>query len=174
MIAILGFSGSEARSASGATRVSCPTPYDAEIDAAVEDVSTVWTVPCALIKAVIQQESAFEAMALSRSGAVGLMQVLPRNAALLGVAPEELWVPRTNILAGTRLLAILLRHYRGDVVSALVAYNARPRKRFAPVPENGETEGYVRAIMRRWRESERCPGLYTPMGRFVPRHRLYR
>jgi soluble lytic murein transglycosylase-like protein len=158
MIAILGCGGSEARSASRATRVSCTTPYDAEIDAAVEDASTVWTVPCALIKAVIQQESAFDPTALSRSGAVGLMQVLPRNAALLRVPPEELWVPRTNILAGTRLLAILLRHYRGDVVSALVAYNARPRRRFASVPENGETATFVRRVLNAWRAAERCAG----------------
>ena len=158
-IALAGSTAPEAHFVSRAARVRCTTRYKAEIDAAVEDVATVWAVPRTLIKAVIQQESAFDPTALSPAGAVGLMQVLPRNAILLGVAPEELWVPKTNILAGTRLLAVLLRHYRGDVVSALVAYNARPRKRFAPVPDNGETEGYVGAVMRRWRENERCPGL---------------
>ena len=173
-IALAGSTAPEAHFVSRAARVICTTPYEAEIDAAVGDVATVWAVPRALIKAVIQQESAFDPTALSPAGAVGLMQVLPRNAILLGVAPEELWVPKTNILAGTRLLAILLRHYRGDVVSALVAYNARPRKRFAPVPDNGETEGYVGAVMRRWRENERCPGLQARLGRFVPRHRGYR
>jgi hypothetical protein len=64
--------------------------------------------------------------------------------------------PGPNILAGTRLLAVLLRHYRGDVVSALVAYNARPRMRLAPVPENGETPGYVRRVLGSWRDAERC------------------
>jgi hypothetical protein len=155
-IALVGSTGPEARSASRAARVSCTTPYGAEIDAALEDVSSVWTVPRALIKAVIQRESAFDPTALSRAGAIGLMQVLPRNAPRLGVALEDLWVPRANILAGTRLLAILLRHYRGDVVSALVAYDGRPRRLFAPVPENGETQEYVRAVVEGWRRFERC------------------
>jgi hypothetical protein len=132
------------------------TPYELEIDAAVEDVATVWTIPRALIQAIIQQESAFDPMALSRGGAVGLMQILPRNAAALGVAPEELWLPKVNVLAGTRLLAILLRHYQGDVISALVAYNARPRKLFAPLPANGETGPYVRRVVVLWRFFQRC------------------
>jgi soluble lytic murein transglycosylase-like protein len=124
----------------------------------------VWAVPHALIKAVIQQESAFDPTALSPAGAVGLMQVLPRNAILLGVAPEELWVPKTNILAGTRLLAILLRHYQGDLVSALVGYNSRPRRLFAPLPENGETAPYVRAVLRRLRSFEKCAGAGSGAG----------
>jgi len=65
-------------------------------------------------------------------------------------------VPRLNILAGTRLVAVLLRHYQGDVVSALLAYNARPRPIFAPLPENGETELYVRAVLEAWTRFQRC------------------
>jgi soluble lytic murein transglycosylase len=127
-----------------------------EIDGEVEEVSRVWTVHPSLVKAIIHRESAFKPRALSRAGAVGLMQVLPQNAERLALRAEELWVPGLNILAGTRLLAVLFRHYRGDVVSALVAYNARPRRIFAPLPENGETEQYVRAVLKRWRWLERC------------------
>jgi soluble lytic murein transglycosylase-like protein len=142
----------------GRRAVPCENRYHSEIREASASVSTVWTVPVALIKAVIWQESAFDPRAVSRAGAVGLMQVLPRNAQLLGVTPYDLWEPATNILAGARLLAILLRHYRGDVVSALVAYNARPRRLFAPLPENGETAPYVRAVLRCWRSFEKCAG----------------
>jgi hypothetical protein len=46
-----------------------------------------------------------------------------------------------------RLLAVLLRHYEGDVISALVAYNARPRRLFAPIPRNGETPAYVWKVL---------------------------
>ncbi len=130
---------------------SSPPPpdmrYDREIAAAIEDVHDVHHVPAALVKAVITQESSWSPRAVSRAGALGLMQLLPATAAKVGVSREELFDPAKNILAGVRLLAVLLRHYRGDVISALTAYNARPRELFAPIPQNGETPGYVRAVL---------------------------
>lgn len=130
---------------------SSPPPpdmrYDREIAAAIEDVHDVHHVPAALVKAVIMQESSWNPRAVSRAGALGLMQLLPATAAKVGVSREELFDPAKNILAGVRLLAVLLRHYRGDVISALTAYNARPRELFAPIPQNGETPGYVRAVL---------------------------
>ena len=132
--------------------VASPAPardalYDREIAAAIQDVEEVHHVPTALVKAVIAQESSWNPRAVSRAGAVGLMQLLPATAAKVGVSREELFDPAKNILAGVRLLAVLLRHYRGDVISALTAYNARPRELFAPIPQNGETPGYVRAVL---------------------------
>jgi soluble lytic murein transglycosylase-like protein len=129
---------------------SPPSPdmrYEREIAAAIEDVHDVHHVPAALVKAVITRESSWSPRAVSRAGALGLMQLLPATAAKVGVSREELFDPARNILAGVRLLAILLRHYRGDVISALTAYNARPRELFAPIPQNGETPGYVRAVL---------------------------
>jgi soluble lytic murein transglycosylase-like protein len=123
------------------------TLYDHEIAAAIEDVQEVHHVPAALVKAVITQESSWNPRAVSRAGALGLMQLLPATAAKVGVSREELFDPAKNILAGVRLLAVLLRHYRGDVISALTAYNARPRQPFAPIPQNGETPGYVKAVL---------------------------
>jgi soluble lytic murein transglycosylase-like protein len=136
--------------------VPCKSGYDAEIGAAVREVASLWPVPPPLVKAIIRQESAFDPNALSSAGAVGLMQVLPRNAEALGMTREELWEPRRNILAGTRLLAVLLRHYQGDVISALVAYNTRPRKLHAPLPDNRETAPYVLEVLWGWRAFERC------------------
>jgi soluble lytic murein transglycosylase-like protein len=130
--------------------------WDAEIQEAVRDVASVWSIPVALIKGVIRRESDFHPTAHSLAGAIGLMQVMPHNARRLGFSPEALWQPAYNILAGTRLLAVLLRHYRGDVVSALVAYNARPRRPSAPLPTNGETPAYVHAVLREWARFEAC------------------
>ena len=121
--------------------------FDPEIALAVASTREVYPVPPALVRAIIRQESSFNPRALSRVGARGLMQVMPANAQRLGVTPEELWVPVKNILAGVRLLAVLLDHYRGDVISALVAYNARARPLFAPLPHNHETPRYVLRVL---------------------------
>jgi len=75
------------------------------------------------------------------------MQVMPFNAPRVGLAERDLLDPAKNILAGVRLLAVLLEHYKGDLISALVAYNARPRKLFAPLPRNGETPAYVARVL---------------------------
>ena len=130
--------------------------FEADIQSAVHAVAGVWSIPPSFVRAVIRQESDFNPNALSRAGAIGLMQVLPSNAQRLGFTPEALWKPAKNILAGVRLLAVLLRHYQGDVISALVAYNGRPRPRLAPLPDNQETPLYVRAVLRFWANFEKC------------------
>jgi len=129
-------------------------PYRQEIAEAVAEVQDIWRVPVSLVQAVIRQESAFNSRALSKAGAIGLMQVMPFNAERLGFTPEELWEPAKNVLAGTRHLAVLLRHYDGDLISALVAYNARPRPLGAPLPRNGETPAYVARVLRFFREHQ--------------------
>ena len=92
------------------------------------------------------------------------MQLLPATAAKVGVSREELFDPAKNILAGVRLLAVLLRHYNGDVISALTAYNARPRQLFAPIPQNGETPGYVEAVLANYARYSKQPMPVTPGG----------
>jgi len=136
-----------------------PPPYEAEIAAAIADVAEVWPVPPALVRAVIRTESAFNPRAVSRVGAKGLMQLMPETATKVGVADADLFTPAKNILAGVRLLAALLKHYEGDVVSALVAYNSGPKSP-AHVPENGETPEYVTRILTFWRDYD--PTLPAP------------
>jgi soluble lytic murein transglycosylase-like protein len=129
-----------------------PEPaYEQEIAAAVADVEGIHYVPPALVKSIVRVESDFNPHALSHKGAVGLMQVMPFNAARVGLTAPQLWSPASNILAGTRLLAVLLQYYRGDLISALVAYNGRPQKAFAPPPRNGETPRYVSSVLRWFR-----------------------
>lgn len=132
-----------------------PSTYDAAIAHAVREVEGVWNIPPSLVRAIIRRESAFDPRARSPAGAIGLMQVMPFNAARVGLTEAELWDPAKNILAGVRLLAVLLKHYRGDLVSALVAYNARPRSLRAPIPQNGETPAYVEAVLRFYEEAKR-------------------
>lgn len=143
-----------------------PPPYEAEITAAIADVAEVWPVPPALVRAVIRTESAFNPRAVSRVGAKGLMQLMPETATKVGVADADLFTPAKNILAGVRLLAALLKHYEGDVVSALVAYNSGP-KTPAHVPENGETPAYVARILTFWREYD--PSLPAPAKKPPPK-----
>lgn len=135
-----------------------PPLWDAEIKAAVADVADVWPVPPALVRAVIRQESANNPRAVSPAGAKGLMQLMPATAVKVGVAEKELFTPARNILAGVRLLAALLKHYEGDVVSALVAYNSGPKTK-AQVPSNGETPEYVTRILTYWRELDSTVGV---------------
>jgi soluble lytic murein transglycosylase-like protein len=144
--------------------------FEADIPSAVHAVAEVWPIPPSFVRAIIRQESDFNPHALSRAGAIGLMQVLPSNAQRLGFTPEALWKPAENILAGVRLLAVLLRHYQGDVISALVAYNGRPRPRLAPLPDNRETPRYVRAVLRFWANFERCEGGGLESGKTARSH----
>jgi soluble lytic murein transglycosylase-like protein len=136
-----------------------PVPFEAEIDAALAETAGIYPVPKALVIAVISAESGFRTRAVSPAGAKGLMQLMPSTARRVGIAEAELFDPRKNILGGVRLLSVLLRHYDGDVVSALVAYNARPRPRLSPLPRNGETPTYVFRVLARIRAFQRGAGL---------------
>jgi soluble lytic murein transglycosylase-like protein len=100
--------------------------------------SVIYPVPKALVVTVLSVESGFRPRAVSRVGAKALMQLMPYTARRVGIAERELFNPRRNVLGGVRLLAVLVRHYEGDVISALAAYDARPRRLFAPIPRNGE------------------------------------
>jgi soluble lytic murein transglycosylase-like protein len=129
--------------------------FEAEIALALADVAPVHPVPANLVRAIIACESNFDPSATSRAGAVGLMQVMPFNASKVGLHETNLQIPRLNVLVGVRLLAVLLKHYDGDIVSALVAYNAGPQPKGAPIPANGETPAYVRCVLERMRSLER-------------------
>lgn len=76
-----------------------------------------------LVRAVIRHESAWNSAARSRKGAIGLMQLMPGTARLLGVDPFN---PEQNIAGGIRYLANLLALWSGDLDAALVAYVAGP------------------------------------------------
>ena len=126
--------------------------YGQLVDAALADTGAIWPVPKALVFGVMRQESAFDPRAVSKAGARGLMQLMPYNAAKVGLAPEDLFDPGRNIVAGVRLLAVLLRYYQGDVISTLIAYNSHPRELGSPVPNNGETPDYCLRVLAYYQE----------------------
>ena len=82
-----------------------------------------------LVKAVMRQESGFDPFARSKTGAIGLMQVMPATARVIGVSDNQLWNERTNIEAGSWLLAHALAYWRTRPVDdpvpfVLAEYNA--------------------------------------------------
>lgn len=134
-------------------------PYEAEIDAALAETAAIYPVPKALVIAVISVESDFRPRAVSPAGAQGLMQLMPFTARRVGIEERHLFDPAQNILAGVRVLAVLLRHYEGDVIAALVGYNARPRRLSSPIPRNGETPTYVWKVLARARQFNVVPAV---------------
>jgi soluble lytic murein transglycosylase-like protein len=109
-----------------------------------------------LIRAVIQVESGWNTDVVSSKGAMGLMQLMPRTAEMLGV--EDAFDPEQNLEGGVKYLSQLTDKYEGDVEKALAAYNAGPsRVDAAGGPPFSVTRRYVDNIMalyHHYREEE--------------------
>ncbi len=101
-----------------------------------------------LLAAVVRAESGGHARAVSRTGARGLMQLMPGTAATLGVADS--FAPAQNVEGGTKYLDQLLTRYQDNIALALAAYNAGPGAvdRYHGVPPYRETRAYVAGIIR--------------------------
>lgn len=125
----------------------------------IREAAETYDLDPALIRSVIETESAFNASAVSPVGAAGLMQLMPTVAESLGV--QNLFDPRENIMAGAQLLRELIDRYRGNLPLVLAGYNAGPtavaryRGRVPPYPE---TRGYVRKVTRLIKESREASG----------------
>jgi soluble lytic murein transglycosylase len=107
-------------------------------------------IPPALVKAVIAAESSFDEQAVSRAGAMGLMQLMPQTAALLGVA--EPFRAEPNVFGGTAYLRTLHDRYQ-SWTTTLAAYNAGPSAvdHYRGVPPFAETREYVRRVLSYYR-----------------------
>lgn len=128
---------------------AAPSRRGSEFDAIIEDHAQAKGLHPALVRAVIEAESAFNPRAVSRVGAMGLMQLMPGTAKDLGV--NDPFDPVENIRGGTTYLRSLLDRFDGDVRLALAAYNAGPGavERYDGVPPYRETRGYVAKISNR-------------------------
>ncbi len=117
------------------------------INAAIETYSKAYGLDPKLIRAVIKEESGFQPFALSTSGAMGLMQLMPGTAAGLGVT--DAYNIEQNILGGTQYLYYQLKDFDGDLSLALAAYNAGPNavKQYGGIPPYEQTQRYVKKVL---------------------------
>lgn len=101
-----------------------------------------------LLRAVARRESAFKPCAVSPAGAMGLMQLMPETASMLGV--EDPFDTAQSIFGGARFLRFLLDRFQNDLPLALAAYNAGPSAvdHYGGVPPYTETRDYVSSILR--------------------------
>jgi len=121
-----------------------PAPYAREIT----DAASRYGIPERLVIAVIRAESGFNARAVSRKGAQGLMQLMPSTASVLGV--RNSFDPRENIEGGVRHLRGLLDRFPGNLSFAIAAYNAGEKAvaAFGGIPPYPETQDYVVRVLR--------------------------
>lgn len=122
-----------------------------DLEPMVQRVATANGVQPALLKAVIEVESGFNARALSSKGAVGLMQVMPTTAARYG--QYDLYSPEENLAVGAHYLHDLIVMFKGDVRLAVAAYNAGENavlRNGGKIPPYAETQQYVPMVMDRY------------------------
>jgi soluble lytic murein transglycosylase-like protein len=112
----------------------------------IREAAALYRVSPDLIRSVVQAESAFDPMAISRTGAMGLMQLMPEVARVFEI--QNPFDPRENIMGGTRLLRELLDSHHNNIPLVLAAYNAGPAAvaRYRGIPPFRETRGYVKKI----------------------------
>jgi peptidoglycan lytic transglycosylase len=133
-----------------------------------------------LIAAIIREESQFDVKAVSRVGAIGLMQVMPSTAntvahrvGLPAVGREDLFDQETNIRIGVRYVEQLLEQFSGNLVYTIASYNAGPiavgnwiaqnrgqsQDEFVELIPYQETRQYVKRVLRSYREYVRLGGV---------------
>ena len=130
------------------SNISGKTSYP-ELEDVINDCAEKYNIDNELIRAMIQVESGWNTDAVSNKGAQGLMQLMPRTAAMLGV--DDPFDPVQNIEGGVRYISDLTDKYRGDIEKALAAYNAGPaRVDSGNIPD--VSKRYVRNIMAIYRK----------------------
>jgi soluble lytic murein transglycosylase-like protein len=124
-------------------------------DSVIRAAAQRYQLPESLLRAVIHTESNYYAQAVSRAGAVGLMQLMPKTAKALGV--RDPFDPGQSVHGGARYLRLLANRYDGDMILVLAAYNAGAGnvEKYGGVPPFAETRAYVRSVLRRYYAYER-------------------
>jgi soluble lytic murein transglycosylase len=117
-------------------------------DDVIAEAARLHGISASLVKAMIHVESYFNPRAVSKKGAMGLMQIMPENLGPLNISdPFDPW---ENIMGGTRYFRAMLERFNFQLPLALAAYNAGPGavERYNDIPPYKETEDYVKKVMR--------------------------
>ncbi len=114
----------------------------------IHRAANLYEIEAALIKAIIMTESSFNPRAISRKGAKGLMQLMPKTAETLGVIDS--FNPEHNITAGVKYFKQLKDRFNGNTELALAAYNAglTTVRQYDGIPPFGSTRNYVNKVLR--------------------------
>ena len=117
-------------------------------DHVISEASKKHGVSFSLLKALIKTESDFDPRAVSKAGAMGLMQIMPENIKRLKI--KDPFDPKDNVMGGTRYLKQLIHRFEGKLPLALAAYNAGPGvvEKYQRIPPYKETENYVKQVMK--------------------------
>jgi soluble lytic murein transglycosylase-like protein len=121
----------------------------AQYDSVIKGAAKAATIQAALVRAVIVVESGFNPRAISKKGAIGLMQLQPATAKRYGV--KNIYDPGENVRAGAHYLSDLLARFDSNLELALAAYNAGEEavERYGRhVPPYRETLAYVPSVMK--------------------------
>jgi len=136
----------------------------AELDSIFEAAGQKYNLSPDLLKAVAKVESTFRPHVVSKSGAMGIMQLMPGTAKYLGV--DDPFDPEQNIMGGTRYLREQLDRFDGDIKLALAAYNAGwpAVKKHGGIPPFRETQAYVPKVLGYFGSDEPLPNDLTYNG----------
>lgn len=126
-----------------ASGLSC----SAQLDAIFDEAAAKYGVDAKFLKAIAKCESDFSTECTSRSGAMGIMQLMPQTATSLGVT--NAYDPYQNIMGGARYISEKLAQYNGDKSLALAAYNAGSGNvaKYGGIPPFKETQNYIAKVM---------------------------
>jgi soluble lytic murein transglycosylase-like protein len=145
----------------------------AQYDSIIEGAAAKTALEANLLRAVIVVESGFNSRAVSRRGAVGLMQVLPATGSRFGVA--NLYDPRENVEAGASYLKFLMEKFGHNVQLVLAAYNAGEdavARNGGRIPPFAETMAYVPKVLKVYRMLANPPPSRTAGRAAGPGHPL--
>lgn len=118
-----------------------------ELNQYFQQAADAYGLDVKFLKCIAYAESNFRPDATSRSGAMGIMQLMPKTAEGLGVS--DAYDPQQNIMGGAKYISIQLERFDGNMEYALAAYNAGPNrvKEYGGIPPFEETQNYVKKIM---------------------------
>ena len=125
-----------------------PAEVTKKYDGIIQEASNTFGLSFSLLKAMIRVESNFDSRAISKKGALGLMQIMPQNLQAFNI--RDPYDPKDNIMGGASYFKSLMERFQGKLPLALAAYNAGPTivDKYRKIPPIKETKDYVKKVMK--------------------------